>query len=676
MLTTIVENMAAAIGSCFLSKKKQLVFTEYAKGAISTLDLIAPSTGIVSSGTTIIKGTWRFDCETGLLGSDSTRIADIWWEQIDSVKRQIMPIGGAGIVNLGQVAFDVVTPSVLQTLSFGSKPIPGNNDATNELKVNDVFVVRTKSGNIAKIKVLQYGYDLRVEWVTYRFAVPYHTVGTGYTMPEDIVATADGVSAYVTERSGSLLKVTLGNANRSAAAVIASGLHAPHQMHLDEEHNQIFVVEFDNPGRLIQIDLITRKQKVLLDGLNNAIGLLVSSDLAYAYISEQSGGGKVTKYSLQGKAHLILATGLTNPFFLVWSDESETSFYVIERDPANRVTLLKTEPASGSAAQVVTGTGMRPSSVACIDASQLLICCDSVIQKADILSGISLPSGLFKGIGHVPWNLITSAGMADTTTQPTYPYQFTKDSPFGGVLSLQFNHALAWLKGVRYYRIMVDSSPRMDTWRDLELNTANGKYEIPAEFKPEEKWGKPGCYAIHQPGKWYMNSDLGLIMNSASVENGKRTFEIEFYTNAGWKLQKQTQKLDVLIDNNRCTAAIDMPAIGGVSATTECGMLEYGNKTDILSIRYVASHPNLQATYSWRVGRAGKGTVPGVAECSVDGPVKHASFIFNKEVGALLGLCPSAAFYAHISVYARAINGFGRQSQYDASTTVAFALTH
>lgn len=173
-----------------------------------------------------------------------------------------------------------------------------------------------------------------------------------------------------------------------------------------------------------------------------------------------------------------------------------------------------------------------------------------------------------------------------------------------------------------------------------------------------------------------MNSDLGLIMNSASVENGKRTFEIEFYTNAGWKLQKQTQKLDVLIDNNRCTAAIDMPAIGGVSATTECGMLEYGNKTDILSIRYVASHPNLQATYSWRVGRAGKGTVPGVAECSVDGPVKHASFIFNKEVGALLGLCPSAAFYAHISVYARAINGFGRQSQYDASTTVAFALTH
>jgi len=295
MLTTMVENMGAAIGSSFLSKTNQLVFTEYAKGAISVLDLIVPSTGIVKNGTTVIKGTWTFDCETGLLGAASTRIADIWWEQIDSVRRQMTPIGGAGIVNLGQVDFNLVTPAVLQTLSFGSKPIPGNNNATNELKVNDVFAVRTKNGNIAKIRVLQYGYALKIEWMTCKFADSYHTIGTGYTMPEDIVASADGITAYVTERNGSLLQVSLGNANRSAAMAIASGLHSPHQICLDEQHKQVFVVEFANPGRLIQIDLKTKQQKILLNGLNNAIGLLVSSDLAYAYISEQSGGGKVTK---------------------------------------------------------------------------------------------------------------------------------------------------------------------------------------------------------------------------------------------------------------------------------------------------------------------------------------------------------------------------------------------
>lgn len=31
------------------------------------------------------------------------------------------------------------------------------------------------------------------------------------------------------------------------------------------------------------------------------------------------------------------------------------------------------------------------------------------------------PTGIFMGLGLVPWNLITTAGKADTTTQPTYP---------------------------------------------------------------------------------------------------------------------------------------------------------------------------------------------------------------------------------------------------------------
>jgi len=674
MLTTMVESLGGAIGSRYLPKTNQLVFTEYSKGALSMLDLVVPSTGTVSSGTTVIKGTWIFDCETGTLGADMTNIYDIWWEQIDNIKRRMTPMAGVGIVNLGQVDFNLVTPAVLQSLSFGSTPIPGNNDASNQLTANDVFAVRTKSGNIAKIKVLLYGYDLQIQWVTYKFASAYHTIGTGYTTPEDVVASADCVTAYVTERTGTLVKVALNNANRSAATLIASGLQAPHQMCLDEQHNQLFVVEFANPGRLIQIDLNTKQQKVLLNGLNNAIGLLVSSDLAYAYISEQSGGGKVTKYSLQGQPPVILATGLTNPFFLTWADASQTAFYVAERDPANRVTLLKTELTSGSAVQVVTGTGARPSSVACISVSQLLICCDSVIQKADILSGISLPTGLFKGIGYVPWNLITAAGYADTTTQSTYPYQFAKNSPFGGVLSLQVNQLLSWQQGVRYYRVLVDASPRMDTWWDLKLNTANGKYEIPVEFKPETKWGKNGCYAIHLPGDWFMNTDLGLIMNSVSVANGKRTFTVEFYTDAGVMVSQQV--VSVMVDNNRCTAVMDMPALGGVFATTDCGMLKYNSTADKLSIRYIASHPNLQANYSWRVGRAGRGTVPGVPECSVDGPVQLAPFTFQKDVGSLLGTCTSAAFYASVYVAARAINGVGRQSQYDASSTIAFALTH
>jgi hypothetical protein len=681
MLTTITENLGAAIGSKYLPGTNQLLFTEYSKGALSKLDLVAPSAGVVSSGTTIIKGTWIFDCETGTLGADMSTIYDIWWEQIDHVKRQMMPMAGVGIVNLGPVNFNQLTPAVLQSLTFGSTPIPGNDDASNQLTANDVFAVRTKSGNIAKIKVLQYGYNLKVRWVTYKFGSACQTIGTGYTTPEDVVTSLDEKTAYVTERTGTLLKVDLGHANRNDAMVIANNLQLPHQMYLDEQHNQIFVVEFASPGRLIQIDLNSNQQKVLLDGLDNAIGLLVSSDLACAYISEQSaGGGKVTKYSLQGQTPVVLAAGLINPFFLTWANESQTSFFVTERHPANRVMLLKTELSSGDPVQVVTGTGMQPSSVACIDGSQLLICCDAVIQKSDILADISLPTGFFKGIGFVPWNLITSDGYADTTQQPTYPYQFPKDSPFGGVLSLQFNHLLAWQQGVRYYRVLTDDPcppvafPRLDAWWDLQLDIATGKYDIPIEFKPKTKWGKDGCYCIHQPGVHYKNSDLGLIMNSGSIANGKRTFTIEFYDNSGSLVNSQV--MAVMIDNNVCTAAMDMPEIGGVYATTNCGMLQYNAVSDMLSIRYVASHPTLQATYSWRVGRAGKGTVPGVPECCVDGQAQLAPFTFQKDVGSLLGTCSSAAFYASVYVAARAINGFGRQSQYDRSVTIAFALTH
>ncbi|HEX8811693.1 MAG TPA: hypothetical protein VF742_06850, partial [Terracidiphilus sp.] len=39
---------------------------------------------------------------------------------------------------------------------------------------------------------------------------PAHTViGTGYTNPEDIELSSDGAHAYITERSGDLVKVSL-----------------------------------------------------------------------------------------------------------------------------------------------------------------------------------------------------------------------------------------------------------------------------------------------------------------------------------------------------------------------------------------------------------------------------------------------------------------------------------
>jgi hypothetical protein len=233
------------------------------------------------------------------------------------------------------------------------------------------------------------------------------------------------------------------------------------------------------------------QKTLLLNNLNNAIGLLISADLAYAYISEQSGGGRISRYSLQGGARIEVASGLTNPFFLAWADPAQSAILVAERDPGNRITLVGTMPSPGSVRPIVNSTGARPSCVAQIDAARLLICCDMEIDLANVLESTG-PTGKFKGIGLVPWNLITSAGKADTTTQAIYPYQFPKDSPFGGILSLQINHLLAWQIGVQYYQIFVGGNLRQDSWWDLMLNPASGAYDIPVPFKPVVIWGSVG----------------------------------------------------------------------------------------------------------------------------------------------------------------------------------------
>jgi hypothetical protein len=665
MVSKVVDGLGAAIGCRFLRNRNQLVFVEYSKGAISLLEMICPVQSVVSQGTIVLKGTWVFDCETGALGGGLGGPGDIWWEQIDNVKRQMVPVGSAGIVNLGKANFGAVTPAVLQTLSFSNTPIPGNNDPSNQLVNGDVFAVRTKAGNLAKILVVNYGYDLTIQWVTYKLASPYHQIGTGYHTPEDIAVCADEKTAYVTERTGDLLKVDLSNANRAAAAVVASGMNAPQQIHLDEVHHQAYVVEYANPGRLVRIDLTTGQQTVLLTGLNNAIGLLISSDLADAYISEQSGGGRISRYSLAGGGQQVIASGLTNPFFLTWASGSQSTIYVAERDPANRITSVQTVPYAGSVQHLVSNVGARPSSVACVDSGHLLVCCDQEIDRADLPA--AAVTGLFKGIGLVPWNLII-AGKADTTTQPTYPYQFPKNSPFGGVLSLQINHLLAWQTGgVQYYRVLVDGQERLETWWDLELNTANGKYEIPVQFKPQDIGVKHGFYPIRQPGHWYMNPDLGMVLNSALLANGKRPFEVQFTDGGGNVVQKHV--LDVVVDNRPCVAKIEMPTAAGQPASPACGMLKFTAKTDKVKIIYTASHPVLFATYGFWIVRGANGIY------STSGNVSLNPFSFEDQVGNLLGTCPAAAFAAELSVWATMINGYGRQSQYDAYATVAFALT-
>src|SRR5262249_41917602 len=154
---------------------------------------------------------------------------------------------------------------------------------------------------------------------------------------------------YVTERSGDLVKVQLTSANRSAATVVCSGMTAPQQMFLDETHNAAYVVEYAPSGNLWQINLTTGAKTTVLSGLQNAVGVGLSADLQYAYISEQTTGpdsGRVSRFQLSSGSRQPIVKGLTAPFFLTWLDAGQTQLFVPERDPANRITVVNVLAAS------------------------------------------------------------------------------------------------------------------------------------------------------------------------------------------------------------------------------------------------------------------------------------------------------------------------------------------
>ncbi len=667
--TSLATGLGGAIGCDLRRAQNQLLFVEY-DGKLSRLNLFRSGT-IVSSGSGVLQGTWSFDFDAGTevaSGAD----ADVWWEQKTAVLRQMVGRNGATLVNLGHVNFPHLTPDTLSSLTYASAPIDGNNDATNKLTTNDVFAVHTTAGNYAKVKVVAYGYDLHIHWVTYRLDSPYHVLGTGYTNPEDVKASGDGAHAYVTERSGDLVKVALANANRPLATVVCSGLTAPQQLFLDEAHDAAYVVEYAPAGNLWRIDLTSGTKVALLTNLDHAVGVVLSSDLQSAYISEQTtgaDGGRVSRFELSSGTRHGLATGLTAPFFLAWLDASETSLLVAERDPANRVSLI--DVASGGSHVVAGGLPQRPSSVATLTAGQILVCSDQSVEEVD-LAGIFQPAGpLLMGVGFVPFDKVTGAGLADTTVDPGYFFQ-VHDVPFAGTLPLMVNHFRAFNDGAHFYRVKVDGVVHSDPWTDERWN---GSHYVAVTTSTVTVGGAAGYYPVRPVNELFlwMNPSLGDLLSTAGLSDGMHTIVLEF-VNAGGTLVETSTPLTIRVDNNHCTATVGTPEVHGTFADPDCGLLHYGTKnSDLVSMPFGVGHPNGFATFSFRLVKGVHAvSLPAVPPTS--GPVSSAVSPVTASIADLMGSCDIAGFGEWVYVAATATNGWSRQSQYDASAAVAFVL--
>jgi hypothetical protein len=127
----------------------------------------------------------------------------------------------------------------------------------------------------------------------------------------------------------------------------------------------------------------------------------------------------------------------------------------------------------------------------------------------------------------------------------------------------------------------------------------------------------------------------------------------------------------VLVDNNDTFASLDSVNVAGQTAD-KCGMLHYESGEEDVSIAFHATHPNNYLTWRLAVSLGFYGWVAGEEGASSSPPEPEEPLV--RTAAALLHGCTNGAFAVNLDTHATATDGYSRQSQYDRSATVAFAL--
>ncbi len=133
----------------------------------------------------------------------------------------------------------------------------------------------------------------------------------------------------------------------------------------------------------------------------------------------------------------------------------------------------------------------------------------------------------------------------------------------------------------------------------------------------------------------------------------------------------------IRVDNNPTYAALYDATTGSHGSGDACGMRHYSGAADPVTISYAATQPGNFIDWSLGVTRGQCGQV--AATGGNTSSANPAAFV--NSAGVLLGPnancasgCVQAAFAVNLYCAARATNGYSRQSQYDRSATMAFAL--
>ncbi|ODS39879.1 MAG: hypothetical protein A7315_10270 [Candidatus Altiarchaeales archaeon WOR_SM1_79] len=442
----------------------------------------------------------------------------------------------------------------------------------------------------------------RISWdpIAGTYTLDPTPIATGFTHPEDVELDLVNNLAYVTTRddlgtTGALWKVEISTGTKT---MVTFNLGAPQQLVLDLANNCAYTVGYDD-GRLRRIDLTTGAKTPLCTVLDHPVGIAVTNDKNFAYVTEQGASNCITEVDLttgvKTKVDVmeenptpppdIIPATFTAPFFLAWTDDTQNSLFVVERDPANKVSRVDLT-AVPVRYDVVTGLPFRPSGVALHGAgTSIYVTTDTEIVKVDLVD-FDLTSPVFLGVGHVPYGKI---GRDDSkpdeygyaSTDPGYFFYVTR-APFGGTLNFFGNLTNFKDMGAAYYAVWVSKdggaySPLSLAWNTYKWNNVTLTHDLVpvAPALDGTKYEIPTDASIYDPALWYPPF---LFMRWPSGENGIYQFKVKLYDADGTTeilgLPSDLNNLVLRVDNNPPTAEIlkilqnsnEIPACGIVSS--------------------------------------------------------------------------------------------------------------
>lgn len=104
---------------------------------------------------TILLGTYIWDIETDSFpvtrNYNNLTKSDIWWQQINRTRQQLVPRNCAAFAIVREKQFEELTLEDLQNLRYSFKPV-----SNEHLQIGAVVAMRTAEGNFAKLRVNGY----------------------------------------------------------------------------------------------------------------------------------------------------------------------------------------------------------------------------------------------------------------------------------------------------------------------------------------------------------------------------------------------------------------------------------------------------------------------------------------------------------------------------------------